>query len=131
MTAMLATRAGWELEEADNVTRGHARACAMGAHVRPPVLHASPRRHRLAPSASIAPAVEALFANERTGDAPHVSIPRPEIELMFRFGPAAPRGLDAHAFGARQRVRRFPYLVVYRDEPARIRAAASRLQRGA
>ncbi|XXY13587.1 hypothetical protein WME88_35575 [Sorangium sp. So ce216] len=52
MTAMLATRAGWELEEADNV----ARACAIGAHVRPPVMHASTRRHRLAPSASIAPA---------------------------------------------------------------------------
>ncbi|WP_437754343.1 helix-turn-helix domain-containing protein [Sorangium sp. So ce1389] len=86
---------------------------------------ASTRRHRLAPSASIAPAVEALFVNELTGDAPHVLIPRPEIELVFRFGPAAPRGLDAHALGARQQVRRKVPRGVRRTVTARLRLGAS------
>jgi len=33
-------------------------------------------------------------------------IPRPEIQLVVRFGPSSRNGLDVHAFGARQRVHR-------------------------
>lgn len=94
-------------------------------------MHEGTRRHRLAPSASIAPAVEALFVNERDGDTPHVSIPRSEIELMFRFGPAAARGLDAHAFGAQQRVRRKVVRGVRRTVTARLRFGASEAVLGA
>lgn len=92
---------------------------------------AASTRHRLAPSASIAQAVEALFVNERIADAPHVSIPRPEIELMFRFGPAVPRGIDAHALGARQRVRRKVVRGVGRAVTARLRLGASEAVLGA
>ncbi len=75
---------------------------------------------RVAPSASIASAVEALFVYERAGDAPYVAIPRPEIDLIVRFGPAARGGLDAHAFGARQRVRRKTLRGVQRTVSARL-----------
>ncbi|AKQ68279.1 transcriptional regulator, Fis family [Myxococcus hansupus] len=48
----------------------------------------------------------ALFVDERDHDLPGVLIPRPEVHLVVRFGPSARRGLDAHAFGGRQRVHR-------------------------
>lgn len=61
---------------------------------------------RLAPSASSASAVAALFMFECDRDTPAVSIPRPEIQLVVRFGPSTPSGLDVHALGVRQRVHR-------------------------
>ncbi|MFY1824525.1 helix-turn-helix transcriptional regulator [Myxococcus fulvus] len=63
------------------------------------------RRH-IAPSASVASAVAALFVDERDHGVQGVLIPRPEVHLVVRFGPAARRGLDAHAMGGTQRVRR-------------------------
>jgi AraC-like DNA-binding protein len=70
-------------------------------------MHASAvPHHRIAPSASTASAVSALVVNECDRDMPGVSIPRPEIRLVVRFGPPAPGGLDIHAFGVRQSVHR-------------------------
>lgn len=37
---------------------------------------------------------------------PGVSIPCPEIQLVVRFGPSTPAGLDAHALGVRETVHR-------------------------
>ena len=62
--------------------------------------------HRIAPSASTASAVAALFVDECDHDRSLVAIPRSEIQLVVRFGPSARGGLDAHAFGGQQRVRR-------------------------
>lgn len=61
---------------------------------------------RIAPSAATASLVRALLVYECTQDVPGVSIPRPETHLVFRFGPSARGGLDAHVFGARQKVHR-------------------------
>ncbi|MCY1044970.1 AraC family transcriptional regulator [Corallococcus sp. bb12-1] len=70
-------------------------------------MHALPvHPSRVAPSASAASAVAALFVDERDRDVPGVLIPRPEVQLVVRFGPLARRGLDAHALGGRQRVHR-------------------------
>jgi AraC-like DNA-binding protein len=70
-------------------------------------MHASEVHHnRIAPSASTASAVAALFVYDYDCDGPGVSIPRPEIHLVVRFGPSARGGLDVHAFGVRQTVHR-------------------------
>src|SRR4051812_18063821 len=61
---------------------------------------------RIAPSASTASALSALFTYNCDRDSPGVVIPRPEIQLVVRFGPSSRNGLDVHAFGARQRVHR-------------------------
>jgi AraC-like DNA-binding protein len=63
-------------------------------------------RHRIAPGASIASAVAAMFVYECERDGPGVLIPRPESHLVVRFGPSARSGLDVHAFGSRQTVHR-------------------------
>jgi AraC-like DNA-binding protein len=70
-------------------------------HARAAVHHS-----RIAPSASVVSAVAALFVYECDRDGPGVSIPRPEIHLVVRFGPSAQSGLDVHAFGVRQTVHR-------------------------
>jgi len=57
-------------------------------------------------TASSPTSVEALFVYESEGDEPHVLLPRPEIHIAVRFGPAARGGLDAHALGGRERVHR-------------------------
>jgi AraC-like DNA-binding protein len=62
--------------------------------------------NRLAPSARSASAVAALFLYECDRDGPRLSIPRPEIQLVVRFGPSARHGLDAHALGVGQTVHR-------------------------
>jgi AraC-like DNA-binding protein len=61
---------------------------------------------RIAPGASTASAVAALFVCDCDRDGPGVSIPRPEVHLVVRFGPSARGGLDVHAFGGRQTVLR-------------------------
>ncbi|MGC4065103.1 MAG: AraC family transcriptional regulator [Polyangiaceae bacterium] len=58
------------------------------------------------PGASTVSAVAALFVYECERDVPGLLIPRPEAYLVVRFGPGARSGLDAHAFGARQKVHR-------------------------
>jgi len=50
--------------------------------------------------------VAALFLDECDRDTLRVSIPRPEVHLVVRFGPSARGGLDVHALGVRQTVLR-------------------------
>lgn len=70
-------------------------------------MHANAVLHnRIAPSARAASVVSALFVDERDRDMARVSIPRPEVHLVVRFGPSAQSGLDVHVVGARQRVYR-------------------------
>lgn len=61
------------------------------------------QRTSIPPASSV---VEAMFADECRVDGPGVGMPRPELHLVVRFGPAANRGLDVHVLGARQRVTR-------------------------
>lgn len=51
-------------------------------------------------------AVASLVIDEYERDLPRVAIPRPAVQVVVRFGPTARGGLDAHAFGVQQRVRR-------------------------
>jgi AraC-like DNA-binding protein len=70
-------------------------------------MYAGAIRHgRIAPSASIASAVAALFVDERERDERGVAIPRPEIRIVARFGPSMRNGLDVHALGVRTTVHR-------------------------
>jgi AraC-like DNA-binding protein len=62
--------------------------------------------NRVAPKASAACAVAALFVDEYDRDLPRIAIPRPAVQIVVRFGPSARDGLDVHAFGAQRRVRR-------------------------
>jgi AraC-like DNA-binding protein len=62
--------------------------------------------NRIAPVASTAPAVAALFVVECGLDMPLVSIPRPEPQFVVRFGPSARNSLDVHALGAGATVHR-------------------------
>lgn len=80
--------------------------------------------HRVAPSAWAASAVDALFTHECDTDLPLVSIPRPEISVVMRFGPVARNGLDAHVMGTRERVHR-------KIVPSGVRTVAARLRLGA
>lgn len=83
-------------------------------------------RRSLAPSsAPTASVVDALLVHEPEADAPHVLIPRAEIEIIVRFGPTARRGIDAHALGARERVRRKVVRGTHRSVSARLRLGAS------
>lgn len=61
---------------------------------------------RIAPSAPTRAAVATFFVFESDRDLSRLSLPRSEIQLVVRFGPAAQSGLDVHAMGARQRVHR-------------------------
>lgn len=82
------------------------------------------RRSR-APSLSIASAVHALFVYEPEAELPHVGIPRPEVDVVVRFGPSARGGLDAHALGARERLHRKVPRGVQRTLTARLRLGAT------
>jgi AraC-like DNA-binding protein len=62
--------------------------------------------NRVAPGTSAGSAVAALFVDEYDRDLPRVAIPRPAVQVVVRFGPVARGGLDVHAFGVQQRVRR-------------------------
>jgi AraC-like DNA-binding protein len=75
---------------------------------------------RVAPPVS---AVSALIMDERARDGAGVSIPRPEVRIVARFGPVARDGLDLHAMGVRQRA----YRKVIRGGQ---RALVARLQLG-
>ena len=75
-------------------------------------------------AASSPSVVEALFVYECERDEPHVLIPRPEIHIAVRFGPAARRGLDAHALGGRERVHRKLVRTGQRTLMARLRLGA-------
>ncbi|MCY1059179.1 helix-turn-helix domain-containing protein [Nannocystis sp. SCPEA4] len=75
--------------------------------------------------ASTAAVVEVLLVHELDAETPHVLIPRAEIEIVVRFGPAARRGIDAHVLGAREHVRRKVPRGIQRSVGARLRLGAS------
>jgi AraC-like DNA-binding protein len=82
------------------------------------------QHRRIAPSASTASAVAALFVDERDRDVLGVVVPRPEVHIVVRFGPSTRGGLDIHAFGVRRRVHR---KLLRREQ----RAVTARLHLGA
>jgi len=63
-------------------------------------------RRRVEPGALASAAIATLFVDQQARDAPAVAIPRPEVQVVARFGPAARGGLDIHAMGVRERVHR-------------------------
>jgi AraC-like DNA-binding protein len=70
-------------------------------------VHASAVQHdRVAPNTRTTSTVATLVAFECDHDVPLVAIPRPELQLVVRFGPSVRRGVDVYALGARQRVHR-------------------------
>ena len=78
----------------------------------------------MAPSASSASAVAALLVFDCDRDGPRLAIPRPEVQLVVRFGPSAEGGLDVYAFGPRQRVHRKLIRSGQRSVTARLRLGA-------
>jgi AraC-like DNA-binding protein len=74
--------------------------------------------------ASNASAVAALSVGQLDRDVRGVVIPRPEVHLTVRFGPLAQRGLDVHALGGLQRVRRKLLRSEQRIVMARLRLGA-------
>lgn len=75
----------------------------------------------IAPGAS---AVAALSVDERDVDVPGVLIPRSEVQLVVRFGPATREGLDVYVLGSRQRVHRKFIRRGQRTVTARLRLGA-------
>ncbi len=70
------------------------------------MLASTAHRKHFTPAASTASAIAALSVNECDRDSSLVAIPRPEVQIVARFGPSARDGLDIHAMGAQQQVRR-------------------------
>jgi AraC-like DNA-binding protein len=95
-------------------------------------MHASAvRQARIAPSASSASAVAALFLLECDREVPLVSLPTAETSVVFRFGPAVRGGIDAYAFGGRQRAHRKVIGAGHRAVTARFHLGASAAVSGA
>ena len=89
-------------------------------------MHAAAVPHsRIAPSAGAASALAELLVYESDRDMPRVAIPRPEIHLVVRFGPTTRSGLDVHALGVSQAVRRKLIRRGQRIVMARLRLGAS------
>lgn len=80
---------------------------------------------RVALGAASASAIAAMFVYECERDMPRVAMPRPEVQLVVRFGPLAENGLDVHAFGARERVHRKQIRRGQRTVTARLRLDAT------
>jgi AraC-like DNA-binding protein len=83
-------------------------------------------RRSFTPSRPIASAVAAFLVDEIDRDRHRVALPRPEIQIVVRFGLAARNGLDAHAFGMQQRVRRKLIRRGQRAVTARLHLGASK-----
>src|SRR5690349_20733907 len=83
-------------------------------------------RRSIAPSRPIASAVAAFLVDEIDRDSRRVALPRPEIQIVVRFGPSARNGLDAHAFGLQQTVRRKLIRRGQRAVTARLHLGASK-----
>lgn len=87
-------------------------------------------RDRLTPSVSTASPAGTVLVDECDADVSLVSIPRPEIQIVVRFGPSARRGLDVHAMGVQQRVHRKLIRAGQRTVTARLRLGATRVLLG-
>ena len=68
--------------------------------------------------------------DEFDADVSLVSIPRPEVQLVVRFGSSARRGLDVHAMGAQRRVRRKLIRAGQRTVTARLRLGVTEVVLG-
>lgn len=101
----------WEKRTSgDNGVRG-----AAGAHNRRMHVAAVPLGRPL----PIDSALTAWSAREFAVERPRVAIPRAQVQLVVRFGPAARDGLDIHVLGAQQTVRRKVVRGVHRSLVAR------------
>lgn len=91
-------------------------------------MHGSELNHRkrIAPGAATAFAVADIFVDEFNRDRQLVALPRAEIQLVVRFGPSARSGLDVHALGMQQKVRRKLILNGQRAVTARLHLGASK-----
>ncbi|HTV23728.1 MAG TPA: helix-turn-helix domain-containing protein [Polyangiaceae bacterium] len=58
------------------------------------------------PSAVTASVLSGLLVDERDRDTPGLAIPRPETQLVVRFGASGRTGVDVHAVGVRRGVHR-------------------------
>jgi AraC-like DNA-binding protein len=83
-------------------------------------------RNGIAPTAPAASAVAAFFVDEIDRDSHRVAVPCPEIQIVVRFGPSARNGLDVHAFGMQQTVRRKLIRRGQRAVTARLHLGASK-----
>jgi AraC-like DNA-binding protein len=63
-------------------------------------------RNRIGPSALTASAVAAFFVDQFDEDSQRVALPRPEMQIIVRFGSSARGGLDVHALSLQQKIRR-------------------------
>ena len=110
-----------------NRTTSRSRLCGRALDlILSAMLSGAAHRQSYDPSgASTAAVVEVLLVHEPDADAPYVLIPRAEIEIVVRFGPAARRGIDAHVLGAREHVRRKVPRGTQRSVSARLRLGAS------
>jgi AraC-like DNA-binding protein len=88
-------------------------------------MHGTVHRSRLAPSAPVASVVAAVLVDEFDRDVALVSLPRPEFQVIARFGPSARGGLDVHAFGPRDRAHRKVIRGGQRAVTARLRLGAT------
>jgi AraC-like DNA-binding protein len=79
---------------------------------------------RIAPSPASASAVAALSVYECESDGPRVAIPRPEVQLVARFGATARGGVDVHALGVRETAHRKVLRTGQRAVTARLRLGA-------
>jgi AraC-like DNA-binding protein len=61
---------------------------------------------------------------ECTEDRRYVAMPRPEVQLVVRFGTSGPDGIDIHAFGVRQSAHRKLIRAGQRSVTARLRLDA-------
>jgi len=95
------------------------------------VLSGFTQRASIVPSASSASAVAALSAFKWDQDSLGIMTPHPEHHLIVRFGPLVPGGLEAHAFGARQKVQRKLIRSGHWTVTARIRLGESEAVLGA
>lgn len=85
---------------------------------------------RIAPSPAIASAVAALSVYECENDGPRVAIPRPEVQLVARFGATARNGVDVHAMGVRETAHRKVLRAGQRAVTARLRLGAQHVVLG-
>ncbi len=77
------------------------------------------------PRVSARTGIEQIFVYDLARESPHIAMPRPEIDLVVRFGAGAGSGIDAHTFGARVRVHRKTPRGVRRTVTARLRLGAT------
>jgi len=83
-------------------------------------------RSSVPPSRPIASAVASFRVDKIDRDSHLVALPCPEIQIVFRFGPSARDGLDAHALGMHHTVRRKLIRRGQRAVTARLRLGASK-----